>query len=137
MKALFYLILLGVGVLFPSQNPGPSVTGSQAGVIAGCVNAPVCPCVIVGSTQREFCTSSVSWSATTNGSNITVEAIGGGGGGYFDGSGSSTSGGGGGEYASSSIAYTSLTTVTVTVGARGAGATTSSGSATSGGNSSF
>ena len=69
----------------------------------------VCACTIVGSQLREACAASVTWHAVTNGSNITVEAIGGGGGGAGGelGGGTNVAGGGGGEYAKSVLAYAS------------------------------
>ena len=130
--------LLKIGLLLPLMGAGQmSIQPGRATVASGAV-ITVCPHVTVGSQIREFCTSSVTWHATTTGANITVEAIGGGGGGYFDGGAvSGTAGGGGGEYASSSVAYTSGSNITVTVGVGGPGATSTNGSATAGGNSSF
>jgi len=62
-------------------------------------------------TTTEFITSGTTWSASTDGSNITVECIGAGGAGGSQVAGGSGGGGGGGEYASSSVAYTSGSTV--------------------------
>ena len=62
-------------------------------------------------TSTAYITSGTTWSATTDGSNITVECVGGGGGGGGGGTNYGSSGGGGGEYSSSSVAYTSGSTV--------------------------
>jgi hypothetical protein len=85
MKMLRWLLFFALPAACLSQTGlAPSHTGALAGAVAGCINSPVCPCVVVGSQQREFCTSSVTWHGVTNGANITVEAIGGGGGGDLD-----------------------------------------------------
>jgi len=80
-KWLAGFLLLSVAALAQNVGPGRHRVAVAAGP-AVCINSPVCACVVVGSQQREFCTSTQSaWHATTNGANITVEAIGGGGGG--------------------------------------------------------
>ena len=68
-------------------------------------------------------TSGSSWSAITNGGNITVECIGGGGGGgeYYSSPASTGGGGGGGEYRKSSVAYTSGSSVSYSIGVGGTG----------------
>jgi hypothetical protein len=120
-------------------------TGNHRKIFSGTPTPPVgCTRVVVSPTvYRDFCTASTTWSATTNGSNITVEAIGGGGGGcsaYHGGSNTNQlGGGGGGEYAKeASIAYSSGTNITLTVGAAGLGSVVSncsgvSSNATAGG----
>ena len=99
-------------------------------------SAALCSCTVVGSQLREFCTSNVTWHAITNGSNITVEAIGGGGGGEADGV--SQRSGGGGEYAASTtVTYTSGSNISITVGAGGLGSLHGANTSTNGGTSSF
>lgn len=73
---------------------------------------------------QDIITSSTTWSADTDGGDITVECIGGGaGGGKPPGS---FKGGGGGEYRKTEgISYDSGTDISVTVGTGGAGATSS------------
>lgn len=70
---------------------------------------------------KVFIVSGTSWSGVaTDGSNITVEAIGGGGGGTDRNDTKLFYGGGGGEYRTSSVAYTSNTTVNgIQIGAGG------------------
>lgn len=68
-------------------------------------------------TQTDFLTyPSTSWSANTDGSNITVSCIGGGGGGA---GGAGGNGGGGGEYRASNVAYTSGSSITYSIGTAG------------------
>src|SRR5216683_7154694 len=92
-------------------------------------HATVCPSTVVGPKIREVCTANVTWSAVTDGSAITVEAIGAGGGGCggnAGGGGNNVAGGGGGEYAkSTTISYTSLASITVTIGSPGTGGASS------------
>ena len=57
--------------------------------------------------------SDTSWSAATDGSNITVECIGGGGGGAWT---NNRCGGGGGEYRKSVVPYTSGTSIPIQIG---------------------
>lgn len=74
--------------------------------------------VCFAQTAKVILTSGSSWSAVTNGGNITVECIGGGGGGgeYYSSPASTGGGGGGGEYRKSIVAYTSGSTISYSIG---------------------
>ncbi|HZT90285.1 MAG TPA: hypothetical protein VFA12_20260 [Stellaceae bacterium] len=88
----------------------------------------------LGYTRQTVCfTSSATFNKNSDGSNITVEAIGGGGGGAGSNGGVSIGGpGGGGEYRAASLAYASGTSKAIVIGSGGAGGAPS-GNGTAGG----
>ena len=71
-----------------------------------------------------YVTGGATWSATTNGANITIETIGGGGGG------GNQQSAGGGEYCKSVVPYTSGASIPIAIGSGGGG---SSGTGNNGG----